>query len=70
MQVDQGHSDVRRDSGEAAVQLRRALHRVEQRQRQDVIQSPLRGHHVLAAPHQKGVRHSSRKKKVNQQLFN
>ena len=41
MQVDQGHSDVRRYTGEAAVQLRRALHRVEQRQRQDVVASTL-----------------------------
>ncbi len=48
MQGDQGYADVWRDSEEVAVQLLRALHWLEQRQRQDVIQNALRTDHVVA----------------------
>ena len=64
MRHHQGQSGVRRDSGEASVQLRGALHRLEQRQRQDDLKGAVRGHHVVAVEDQKGIWNPDQEKKV------
>lgn len=65
MQGDQGYTDVRRDSEAVAVQLQRALHRLEQRERQDVIQDSIRANDVVAVQDPERIWNSNQKKKVS-----